>query len=357
MDGRPRDPSSLRVAEYLSTGILALDDRATIRYANPAAEQLIGRSRQQLVGRPLQEVVPGAADLQNSLIAATSAGEVLPREEVTIDLAPDHEPDQVVDCHVTYGELDDNGTVMLLELRDASHRLRLHRESSLLSQLEASRAIVRQLAHEIRNPLGGIRGAAQLLDRALPGDEHREYTDVIIGEADRLARLVGDLLGPGTPPDPQPTNVHKLLEHIRTLTSADAPPGVHILRDYDPSMPRVQLDRGQTIQILLNLVRNAVEASGNSGRVMLRTRVLTHTNIGSTNYRLVSSIEVVDKGPGVPDAIRETLFYPLVTGRQDGTGLGLALAQELASRQGGLIEYNSKPGRTVFRLLFPIETS
>ena len=168
---------------------------------------------------------------------------------------------------------------------------------------------------------------------------------------------MGDLLGPGTPTDLQPTNVHKLLEYIRTLTTADAPPGVHILRDYDPSMPRVQLDRAQAIQILLNLVRNAVEASGETGRVMLRTRVLTHYNIGSNNHRLVSSIEVVDKGPGVPESIRETLFYPLVTGRKDGTGLGLALAQELASRQGGLIEYDSRPGRTVFRLLFPIEIS
>lgn len=357
MDGRPRDPSSLRIAEHLATGILALDDHATVRYANPAAEQLIGRSRQQLIGRPLQDVVPGAFELQKRLLTAMADGDPLPRADVTIDLAPDHSPGQVVDCHVTYGELDDKQSIMLLELRDASHRLRLHRESSLLSQLEASRAIVRQLAHEIRNPLGGIRGAAQLLDRALPGDEHREYTDVIIGEADRLARLVGDLLGPGTPTDLQPTNVHKLLEYIRTLTTADAPPGVHILRDYDPSMPRVQLDRAQAIQILLNLVRNAVEASGETGRVMLRTRVLTHYNIGSNNHRLVSSIEVVDKGPGVPESIRETLFYPLVTGRKDGTGLGLALAQELASRQGGLIEYDSRPGRTVFRLLFPIEIS
>ena len=355
MDGRPGDPLSLRIAEYLATGILALDERVIIRYVNPAAEQLIGRSRQQLIGRPLQDVVPGALELQAELEPAVATGEPVTNPEHTLDLAPDHEPHQVIDCHVGYGQLEDGQSVVLLELRDASHRLRMHRESSLLSQLEASRAIVRQLAHEIRNPLGGIRGAAQLLDRALPGDEHREYTEVIIREADRLAGLVGDLLGPGTPPTPERLNVHEILEHIRTLTSADAPPGVHILRDYDPSLPRVSLDRDQTVQILLNLVRNAIEASGDSGRVMLRTRVLTHCNIGSTNHRLVCSIEIVDKGPGVPDEIRDTLFYPLVTGRNGGTGLGLSLAQELASRQGGLIEYSSKPGRTVFRLLLPIE--
>ena len=355
MDGRPGDPSSLRIAEYLATGIVALDERIVIRYVNPAAEQLIGRSRQQLVGRPLEDVVPGAMELQAELIAASDRGESLTQPELTLDLAPDHEPNQVVDCHVSYGQLDEGQSVLLLELRDASHRLRLHRESSLLSQLEASRAIVRQLAHEIRNPLGGIRGAAQLLDRALPGDEHREYTEVIIREADRLAGLVGDLLGPGAPPTRAPVNVHELLEHIRTLTGAHAPPGVHILRDYDPSMPPVTIDRDQTIQILLNLVRNAVDASGESGRVLLRTRVLTHCNIGSATHRLVSCIEIVDKGPGVPDEIRDTLFYPLVSGRRGGTGLGLALAQELASRQGGLIEYSSKPGRTVFRLLMPIK--
>ncbi len=355
MDGRPGDPLSLRIAEYLATGILALDDRVVIRYVNPAAEQLIGRSRQQLVGRSLGDVVPGANELQEKLEPALALGERLASPDLTIDLAPDHEPHQVVDCHVSNGQLEDGQAVVLLELRDASHRLRLHRESSLLSQLEASRAIVRQLAHEIRNPLGGIRGAAQLLERALPGDEHREYTEVIIREADRLANLVGDLLGPGAPSAPVPVNVHEVLEHIRTLSSADAPPGVHILRDYDPSMPKVVLDRGQTVQILLNLVRNAIEASGDSGRVLLRTRVLTHCSIGSTVHRLVSSIEVVDKGDGVPEEIRDTLFYPLVTGRSGGTGLGLSLAQELASRQGGVIEYSSKPGRTVFRLLLPIE--
>lgn len=355
MDGRPGDPLSLRIAEFLDTGILALDARLTIRYVNPAAEHLIGRSRQQLVGRRLADVVPGAGDVQAMLETALVEGELPASPEVTLDLAPDHEPNQVVDCHTSLGQLDDGQTVVLLELRDASHRLRLHRESSLLSQLEASRAIVRQLAHEIRNPLGGIRGAAQLLDRALPDDEQREYTEVIIREADRLARLVGDLLGPGTPSEPTPVNIHEILEHIRTLTTADAPPGVHILRDYDPSMPRVRVDRGQTVQILLNLVRNAVEASGDSGRVLLRTRVLTHCSIGAALHRLVSSIEIVDKGPGVPESIRDTLFYPLVTGRSGGTGLGLSLAQELASRQGGVIEYTSKPGRTVFRLLLPID--
>jgi two-component system nitrogen regulation sensor histidine kinase GlnL len=355
MDGRPGDPLSLRIAEYLDTGILALDERLAIRYVNPSGEQLIGRSRQQLVGRPLRDAVPGSADLHASLQQALETDEPLVSPETSIDLAPDHEPNQVIDCHVSFGQLDDGHGVVLLELRDASHRLRLHRDSSLLSQLEASRAIVRQLAHEIRNPLGGIRGAAQLLDRALPGDEHREYTEVIIREADRLARLVGDLLGPGTPPEPESVNIHEILEHIRTLTTADAPPGVHVLRDYDPSMPPVRIDRGQTIQILLNLVRNAVEASGDSGRVLLRTRVLTHWTIGGVSHRLVSSVEIVDKGPGVPAAIRDTLFYPLVSGRSGGTGLGLALAQELASRQGGVIDYSSRPGRTVFRLLLPIK--
>ncbi len=195
MDGRPGDPLSLRIAEYLATGILALDERVVIRYVNPAAEQLIGRSRQQLVGRQLQEVVPGALELQAELEPAVATGEPVKNPEHTLDLAPDHEPHQVVDCHVGYGQLEDGQSVVLLELRDASHRLRLHRESSLLSQLEASRAIVRQLAHEIRNPVGAMSHAGQLLaESPAIGRDERKLTDIIDTHARRVSTIIDNVL-------------------------------------------------------------------------------------------------------------------------------------------------------------------
>ena len=244
---------------------------------------------------------------------------------------------------------------MLLEFYD----LKWQQQQSKLQRREMQTGMMdllrRNLGHEIRNPLGGIRGAAQLLERELPGEGQREFTQLIIREADRLARLADGLLGPGDPPLPESINIHEILEHIYHLARSGADPSVTIERDYDPSLPAILLDRGQAIQALLNLVRNALLAAGETGTVIMRTRALTHHTIGSRLHRLVVCIEIEDSGGGVPDEIRETLFYPLVTGRRDGTGLGLALAQELVSRQGGVIEYTSRPGRTVFQVLFPVK--
>jgi len=242
-----------------------------------------------------------------------------------------------------------------MELIDASRRLRISRENALLSQLDVSRSIVRQLAHEIRNPLGGIRGAAQLLGRQLPEESLREYTRVIIREADRLAALATNMLGPGNPPVRESTNIHEIVEHVYRLIRAEGSETIRIERDYDPSLPNVRLDRGQVIQAMLNLARNALQVLDQEGRIVLRTRALTHYTIGTRQHRLVACVEIEDNGPGVPEELRDTLFYPLITGRPGGTGLGLALAQDLVTRQGGLIEYVTAAGRTVFQMLFPIE--
>jgi len=196
-----------------------------------------------------------------------------------------------------------------------------------------------------------------LLARELPDERMREYTSVIIGEADRLAGLVDAMLGPGHAPRRELTNIHELLQHVRHLLAADAPPGVTVDRDYDPSLPPLPLDRNLIIQAMLNLGRNALQAIaqnvGGKGRIVLRTRALTNVNIGARRHRLVASVQFEDNGPGVPDHLRETLFYPLVTGRADGTGLGLAVAQDLVSRHDGLIEFESRPGLTQFTILLP----
>jgi two-component system nitrogen regulation sensor histidine kinase GlnL len=217
--------------------------------------------------------------------------------------------------------------------------------------------MVRQLAHEIKNPLGGLRGAAQLLERELPDASLREYTGVIIREADRLRALVDNLLGPGIPLRREPLNLHELLQHVFHLLRSEAPPGVGILRDYDPSLPPVHIDRDQLVQAMLNLGRNAVQVLGQSGRLTLRTRALTNVTIGARRHRVVVSVQFEDNGPGVPAELADTIFYPLVTGRDGGTGLGLAVAQDIVTRHGGLIEFESRPGHTVFNLLLPFGDS
>jgi two-component system nitrogen regulation sensor histidine kinase GlnL len=246
---------------------------------------------------------------------------------------------------------------LLIEISDATQHQRITRKAAMLTQIGGSRAMIRQLAHEIKNPLGGIRGAAQLLDRQLTDVSMREYTSVIISEVDRLASLVDALLGPGHAPRKEAVNIHELLQHVGHLLAAASPPSVSIERDYDPSLPALRLDRNQIIQAMLNLGRNATQAIGQSGRIVLRTRALTNVSIGTRRHRLVASVQFEDDGPGVPDHLRETLFYPLVTGRADGTGLGLAVAQDLVSRHEGLIEFASRPGRTIFTILLPFTHS
>lgn len=219
--------------------------------------------------------------------------------------------------------------------------------------------MIYQLAHEIRNPLGGLRGAAQLLERQLPTEELREYTRIIIGEADRLAALTDNLLGPVRNLKRQPVNIHELLERLRMLLETEAPAGIAIVRDYDPSLPPLHIDADQVLQALLNIGRNALQAlteqPGARGSITLRSRVLTNWIIGGQRHRIVANLEIEDDGPGVPAELGDSIFYPLVSGRTQGTGLGLALAQDILSRHGGIIEYRSRPGQTVFMLRLPVE--
>jgi len=246
---------------------------------------------------------------------------------------------------------------VLVEMSDTTRQARISRENALLAQLGGSRMMARQLAHEIKNPLGGLRGAAQLLERELPDASLREYTRVIIGEADRLRALVDSLLGPARALQREPANLHELLDHVYRLVRAEAPEAIAITRDYDPSLPPLQLDRDQLIQAMLNLARNAVQALGRHGQLTIRTRAITGATIGEKRHRVVASVQFEDNGPGVPAELGETIFYPLVTAQPGGTGLGLAVAQDIATRHDGLVEFESRPGHTVFSLLLPIGTN
>lgn len=349
------DPTEL--FDALSTGIVVLDSQLCPIYANVAAQDLLSFSLNQARGRPFGELLHEANGLVATLRRVLESGEGIADREINLRPIGNAREARVLDVTITALEGQLTGTHLLLELADDTQRQRISRDNDLLARLDANRLMVRQLVHEVKNPLGGVRGAAQLLERELAEAGLREYTGVIIRETDRLTALVDSMAGPVRPPDRQQVNIHEICEHVHHLLRAEAPGGVEVQRDYDPSLPNASLDRHQIIQALLNIARNALQALGDSGHITLRTRALTNVGIGSARHRLVASVQVEDNGPGVPDELRESIFYPLVTGRAQGSGLGLAVAQDLAIRHGGLIEFESEPGRTVFSLLLPLGDS
>ena len=319
---------------------------------NPAAENILGISQLRARGESLLRLVDDEPELRDILSRVIATGDHYANE---LRLAPTevHAEERIVDCRVS--PICSESARLLVELTDVTRRTRISRENALLIQHGAGRQMIRQLAHEIKNPLGGIRGAAQLLARQLDNDELTEYTDVIISETDRLAGLVDTLLGPGGPPNKQPLNIHELLEYVVRIIEAEDEKSLHIRRDYDPGLPLIDLDRDQMVQAFLNLVRNAATALQGQGTITLRSRAVTNFTIGDVRHRVIASIEIEDDGPGIPADLQDTVFYPLVTGNPHGTGLGLPAAQELISRHGGLIEFESRPGRTVFIVQIPLE--
>ena len=337
--------------DALTTAVAIVDAHGDVGYLNAAAQTLLAVGINQARGRPLGELVREPATIEAIVARARTGSEPIAHREVRIAPMTRGDSHFVVDC--TASPID-AGRV-LLEIADTTRQQRISRDNALLVQLDGSRQMVRQLAHEIKNPLGGLRGAAQLLERELPAEPLKEYTRLIIREADRLRKLVDNLLGPGAPLNKASVNPHELLQHVYQLLRGEAPGGVAILRDYDPSLPPVSVDRDQMIQAMLNLGRNAVQALGEYGRLTLRTRAVVNATIGTRRHRAVASVQFEDNGPGVPAEIADTIFYPLVTTRPGGTGLGLAVAQDLVTRHGGLIEFESRPGHTVFTLLLPFE--
>jgi len=346
------DPADL--LDALSTGVVLLDPALVVLHANVAAQGLMALGLNQARGRAFCDLFADSGNLQLALLRARDTGEVVTECDLTLRLAGTPKDFRVVDMTATPIDSPSGARRVVLELADAEPRNRLNRDNALRARLESSRMMTRQLAHEIKNPLGGVRGAAQLLARQLPAPELREYTSVIINEADRLTSLVDTMLSPARPPQKAVLNIHEICEHVHRLVVAEAPTGVIVERDYDPSVPEGRFDRNQLVQALLNLSRNAMQAVGESGHIILRTRALTQTHIGIVRHRLAVRIDIIDNGPGVPEEIRGTLFYPLVTARPNGTGLGLAVAQELVNRNGGIIEFQSEPGRTLFSITLPL---
>lgn len=332
--------------ELLATAVVVLDEAFVVRYANPAAESLLATGAKSLLGQRFLAFFSEHDALAASLHEARTIHWDYAAQNVTYQRVG-REP-LPLSCSLT--RIDGSGLALLAELRPIEQQLRFAREERLVSEQQANRELIRNLAHEIRNPLGGLRGSAQLLERELDRPDLREYTQVIIKEADRLQALMDRLLTPHRAPRIEPVSVHEVLEHVRSLMRAEF--GTEIERDYDPSLPELLGDREQLIQALLNIARNAAQAGSHS--IAFKTRATRQVTILRQRHRLALDLQVVDDGPGVPEELRERIFSPLVSGREGGTGLGLSLAQTFVQYHGGVIEFESRPGRTTFRILLPL---
>ena len=346
---QPAIDAASEVLDNLTRAVLVVDAEHRVHFLNAAAETLFQISSRQAIGESLSQLFPGIAALNTPITNALEEGASYAEREIRISLAADRTV--TVDCAITPLP----GDRLLLELEQIDRHLRISRENRLIAQNQAIRELIRGLAHEIKNPLGGLRGAAQLLEAELPREEQREYTRIIISEADRLRTLVNGLLGPESKPEVKRTNLHEILERVRQLAVAEAPPGVHLRRDYDPSIPALSAAPDQLIQALLNLVRNSMQALGEQGVITLQTRAQRRFTIGDRQHRLVARIDVIDDGPGIPEELQDQIFYPMVTGRAEGSGIGLPIAQTLVNQHGGLIECSSEPGCTVFTVWLPLE--
>lgn len=341
-----------RVVDGLSIAVLMLDRRLRLLFMNAAAETLFELSFRKARKLALPNLIVGVEPFIAGLRHCLENGHPYIERELQLTFPP--ERTVTVDCTAAPLLERDPPTELLLELRQVDWRLRINREEHILAQHHTTRALVRNLAHEIKNPLGGLRGAAQLLERELPDPALREYTRIIIGEADRLRNLVDRMLGPNQPHACDEVSIHEILERVCGLVEAEAGSGVRIERDYDPSIPPLWGDADRLIQAVLNVVRNAVQALDRQGVITLRTRVQRQYTIGSKRHKLVARLDVIDDGPGIPPEQQERIFYPMISGRPDGTGLGLSIAQNIVNQHGGLIECASRPGETVFTLLLPL---
>lgn len=340
------------IADNLTTAVLLFDHELKLEFINPAGEMLFEISARRLTGMHAHELFFNVEQMINSLQQTLRDGQGFTERELHISLPGARTID--VDCVITPLNDPNDGKGILMELIQMDRHLRISREGNQVAQHELARTVIRGLAHEIKNPLGGLRGAAQLLERELADDSQKEYTNIIIGEADRLQNLVDRMQGPKALPQMETINIHQVIERVRSLVKAEVPDTVKLTRDYDPSIPDIYADQDQLIQAVLNVVRNAAQAIENHGEITLRTRTTRQFTIGQTRHKLVLKIEVIDGGPGVAPEIIKSIFYPMVTGRPEGTGLGLSIAQSLINQHGGLIECDSEPGNTRFSILLPI---
>ena len=341
--------------DLLATLVAVVGRDGVVLFANAALEDVLGLSRRLLHGACLPDNLTEPAHLLSALSGVGGNEFATLRYDAWVKRL-NREP---LPVHVIVAQTE-NPAEFIVELLPVEQQARQDREQRLAEQAQANKELVRNLAHEIKNPLGGIRGAAQLLEMEIESRELTEYTQVIIHEADRLQSLVDRLLAPHRRARMVgDVNIHEVCERVRSLILAEFPRGLKLVRDYDISIPEFRADFEQLIQAVLNIARNACEALGEQiaqgqASLILRTRVARQSTFGKQRYRLALELHVIDNGPGVPEAIKDRIFYPLVSGREGGSGLGLTLAQTFVRQHHGLIECDSEPGRTDFKILIPL---
>lgn len=341
---------------HLATAVVVFDAESRVVDVNLTAEGLIATSAAKLRGVAADRLFPSDEGFRNAWVEALRGRSFSERNVVLLRA---NQESISVECTVSpWWRAGATPAGIILEMSSNERHQRIQAEENRLLQNQISTALMRGLAHEVKNPLGGIRGAAQLLERELGDPRQREYTQIIIGEADRLRKLVDRMLGPRGQTHLANCNIHEILEHVRQVVEIDINPRIHIHRDYDPSLPDFHADRDLLVQAYLNLLRNAVQAvNGHGGDITLRTRAQRQHTIGNVFYRLVLRTDIEDDGPGVAAELSDSIFFPMVSGRADGSGLGLPIAQSLVQRHGGLIEFNSVPGKTVFTVWLPVRNS
>ncbi|QHE88950.1 nitrogen regulation protein NR(II) [Hydrogenophaga sp. BPS33] len=348
-------PSQFQALDLLATLVAVVDSQGRVLFANAALEDALGMSRRSIAGSMLQACFTEPALLESALVGASGNQFAALRYDAWLKRL-NHD---TLPVHVVVAQTDNPGEV-IVELLPLEQQTRQEREERLIDQAQANKELIRNLAHEIKNPLGGIRGAAQLLQMDLESRELIEYTQVIIHEADRLQSLVDRLLAPHRRPHVVgDVNIHEVCERVRSLILAEFPKGLKVVRDYDTSIPEFRGDREQLIQAVLNIAHNAAQAlheriAAGDARIVFRTRIGRQVTFGKQRYRLALELHVIDNGPGVPDSIKDRIFFPLVSGRDGGSGLGLTLAQTFVQQHHGLIECESVPNETDFKILIPL---
>ena len=359
LDSHPSRPAHLAGLDLLASAVILLDGDGRIGYANAAAENLLESSLKALSRQKLTALFLNPEELAGICAQALEHKFSDLRQDLTLERLG-REPLRV---HSIISALDAPRDGVLIELRENVQQLKLDREERILDQSQVNKELIRNLAHEIKNPLGGIRGAAQLLELELPAlhlSELREYTQVIIKEADRLQTLVDRLLAPHRRPHiVGDVNIHEVCERVRSLILAEFPSGLTISRDYDASIPEFRGDKEQLIQTVLNIAHNAAQAlaeriEAGDAELIFKTRVARQVTLAKVRYNLALDLHIIDNGPGIAPQIRDRIFYPLVSGREGGSGLGLTLAQTFVQQHLGVIECESRPGYTDFRIVLPL---
>jgi len=334
----------------LVSSVFVLNHDLYIKYLNPAGEQLLGSSASRVLDVKITDIIEHTT-LDLSLLASTiKTGQGFTDNEVSLVI---DDRQLLVEISATLTNFGTEACI-LIEARQIDLQKKISQELYQHVQQQAAQELVRGLAHEIKNPLGGLRGAAQLLEKELPTAELKEFTGIIIEQADRLRTLVDRLLGPQKPGKQTVLNIHSVIEKVKQLVEFDLPAGIIIERDYDPSIPDFEMEPDLLQQALLNIISNAIQILKEHGMIKIITRTAHQVSIQGQKYRLCAEIKIIDNGPGIPEHIKDTLFYPMVTAREGGTGLGLSIAQNLVKQHKGKIECHSWPGHTEFSIFLPL---